>query len=203
MVYGSTIAAGLWNPCFRFKPNVGIHCWIPKRYFTVSKRNLTSCCTSDPPGSSASQACQDTDVLTVVASHDNHVCSFKPKVAACFEKGFITSNPVLPHPGRQLEIRASRRIQIASTGFKEGLSFSHHAFRKEDYLLLVQCAGYLHCRGSAGLWTVRRLGQDQHGLWQDQFWLVQWNGPDCLQVFSWEYNTNTLSFLRKSECIWR
>lgn len=183
MVYGSTIAAGLWNPCFHFKPNVGIHCWFPKHYFTVSKRNLDSCCTSDTPDSSASKACQDTDVLTVVAFHDNHLCSFKPKVAACFEKGFITSNPVLPHPGRQLEIGASRRIQIASAGFKEGLSFRHHAFRKEDYLLLVQCGGYLHRRGSAGVWTVHRLGRDQHGLCQGRFRPVQWNSPGSLQVF--------------------
>lgn len=189
------MAAGLWNLCFHFRPNVGIHCWFQKDYLAVSKRNLTSCCSSDTPDSSAS--CQDSDVWMVVAFHNNHLCPFKPKVAACFEKGFITSNPGLPHPGRQLEIRASRRIQIASTGFKEGLSFSHHAFRKEDYLLLVQCAGYLHRRGSTGVRTVRRLGRDQHGLCHDRFWLVQWNSPGFFQVFCWGCNPNILSFLRK------
>lgn len=132
-----------------------------------------------------SQACQDADVLTEAVSRDNHLCSSKPKVAACSEKGFTTSNPqFLPHAGKQLETQNLQKDPNRLHRFsKAGLSSSHHAFRKEDYILLVQCAGYRHRRVSAGVWTVRSLGRGQDGLCQEQHWLLQRNSAGYLQVF--------------------
>lgn len=86
--------------------------------FSRLQAELHTFCTSDTPDSSALQACRDADVLVEVVSRDNHLRPSEPKVAACFEKGFITSNPqVYSTQDSSSKIRTSRRIQITSTGF--------------------------------------------------------------------------------------